>query len=160
MTIPRTVAAIGFSFVFGACQGTTNPAPEPMPPAPMGETAAVVYVQPARTNVETDWVYQSPITMVNGQPSRFRVKLVYAVDVGTQLLAEQCVQANWQAACELAMQQVDPQRLQQANLQEPQARQRWENDLKQQFTDVLFPCDDNLPLANVTALVWRISNAD
>ena len=40
------------------------------------------------------------------------------------------------------------------------ARNRFEIDLRQQFTDALFPCTNGEQLANVSGIVWRVHDAN
>ena len=136
-------------------------------PMPLGETkattaatrATVSFEPTATTFVQTDWLVDQVVAGPNTQ-NRVRIALVYSVDYGNELLAEECVRANWVAACEIARAlAADPTSVG-GRPQTPQQFQLWESQLRQRFTDTLFPCQDGRPLANVSAIVHRVLPAN
>ncbi|MBM4060869.1 MAG: hypothetical protein FJ265_07205 [Planctomycetes bacterium] len=153
-SLRRTVPTLGLLLALAACQTNANTAPQRTAPAPLGETATVSFEQRAMTYVETDWLLDQPI-LAGTTPTNFRVRLVYGVDVAHALLAEQCVRANWDAARTLAAKVFDNLKPDAEQFRCERCRKNWEQDLRAQFTEVLFPCHGGAPLATVTSIVWR-----
>lgn len=155
-TPSRLVSPLVMLLGLAACK--TGAAPNPQfAPMPAGETARTntkTFAQPAVTYVQTDCLIDQMRTTTTGQ-NRLRVRLAYCVDVTKELLAEQCVRTNWQNACALAEQQLNTVNFQSEQFQSEHGRAHWERDLKQQFTEILFPCNSGEPLATVTSIIVR-----
>lgn len=164
-----TVLPLAMFLGLPACKTQPVPdAPTPMPMAmPMGETKAptletrttVSFEPTATTFVQTDWLVDQVVAGPNAQ-NRVRIALVYSVEFGNELLAEECVRANWVAACEIAHAlAADPSSVG-GRPETPQQFQLWESQLRQRFTDTLFPCHNGRPLATVSAIVHRVLPAN
>ena len=94
---------LAFAIGFAACKSGPNPnqPTEPFAPMPIGEMAPPANMATGNTYVETDWLLDQMFPTATGA-HRLKVRLVYCVDMSRALLAEQCVQANWDAACAVA----------------------------------------------------------
>lgn len=150
---------LAFALGFAACKSGPNPTQpaEPFAPMPIGEMAPPPNLATGNTYVETDWLLDQVFPTATGA-NRLKVRLVYCVDLSRALLAEQCVQANWDAACAVAQRAMANH--QNVDHQSETARNRFEVDLRQQFTEALFPCTNGEPLANVSGIVWRVHDAN
>ncbi len=155
-TSSRLVSPLVMILGLAACKTGTTPNPQ-FAPMPAGETARTnveAFSQPAVTYVQTDCLIDQIQTTAAGQ-NHLRVRLAYCVDVTNELLAEQCVRANWQSACAHAEKQLATVNFQSEQFQSEHGRQHWERDLKQQFTEILFPCNSGAPLATVSSIIVR-----
>lgn len=157
-SLRRTLSPLVLCLGLAGCQTTDNDATNTnLPAAPAGETATVSFAQTQSqtTFVETDWLIDQ--ANVNGAAtSHFKVRLVYSVDATQATLAAECVRSNWQTACELAQRTIANANPTDPSLQTAGGQKLWEANLRQQFTETLFPCNNGAPLANVTGIVWRV----
>jgi hypothetical protein len=164
-----TVLPLALFLGIAACKTPPAPAeaqlmPMPMPmgeiKAPTPDTRATVSFEPtAMSYVQTDWLVDQIVAGAN-TPSRVRIALVYSVEFGNELLAEECVRTNWVEACEIAQALATDPTSVGGRPQTPEQFQLWENQLRQRFTDTLFPCHNGRPLANVSAIVHRVLPAN
>ena len=147
-TTPRHLLPLSLSVAFAACSSGAEPAP-PSAPMPIGEVAP-----PAA--VHQDWSDVTPVQKIDldwvdaaGTRTRMVFGLTYRTRMAQELLAAECVRANWTVATECA-QRVCAK----FDWKSEASLRQCERDLQQQLGEALFPCDNGAPLATISKITW------
>jgi len=145
--------ALSLSFLFIAAGCSSGPAtnePElPVLPMPMMESAPG---QPNSTSTAAEPMSNEPV-LTTSPPiahewtdqfnrrwtASFRV--VYSTDESHEMLAEACLNLNWQQAIETGRTMLE-----QVDLTDTEQVARWREQLCQDLDTTLFPCTNGLPL--------------